>query len=99
LVGIFPNDAAITLLVSSQLLEQQEEGQLERRRYFSQATMARIPEPEETLELTDADPSAQPDKPDQLKGSSYSHDLHRTARLLGCTFSDQGSSWMNGAVQ
>ena len=59
-VGIFPNDAAIVRLVGSQLLEQQEEWQLERRRFFSEATMAKIPEPEEALELTDADPSAQP---------------------------------------
>ena len=62
-VGIFPNDAAITRLVGSQLLEQQEEWQLERRRFFSEATMAKIPEPEEALELTEADPSAQPDEP------------------------------------
>jgi putative transposase len=59
-VGIFPNDAAITRLVGSQLLEQQEEWQLERRRFFSEATMAKIPEPEEALELTDGDSSAQP---------------------------------------
>jgi putative transposase len=59
-VGIFPNDPAIVRLVGSQLLEQQEEWQLERRRFFSEATMAKIPEPEEALELTDADPSAQP---------------------------------------
>ena len=59
-VGIFPNDAAIVRLVGSQLLEQQEEWQLERRRFFSEATMAKIPEPEEALELTDADPTAQP---------------------------------------
>ena len=52
-VGIFPNDAAITRLVGSQLLEQQEEWQLERRRFFSEATMAKIPEPEEPLELID----------------------------------------------
>ena len=58
-VGIFPNDAAIVRLVGSQLLEQQEEWQLERRRFFSEATMAKIPEPEEPLELTDADPTAQ----------------------------------------
>ena len=44
-VGIFPNDAAIVRLVGSQLLEQQEEWQLERRRFFSEATMAKIPEP------------------------------------------------------
>ena len=59
-VGIFPNDAAIVRLVGSQLLEQQEEWQLERRRFFSEATMAKIPEPEEALELSDADPTAQP---------------------------------------
>jgi putative transposase len=59
-VGIFPNDAAIVRLVGSQLLEQQEEPQLERRRFFSEATRAKIPEPEETLELTDADPTAKP---------------------------------------
>ena len=59
-VGIFPNDAAIVRLVGSQLLEQQEEWQLERRRFFSKATMAKIPEPEEALDLTDADPTAQP---------------------------------------
>ena len=60
MVGIFPNDAAITRLVGSQLLEQQEEWQLECRRFFSEATMAKIPEPEEALELTDADPSPKP---------------------------------------
>ncbi len=59
MVGIFPNDAAITRLVGSQLLEQQEEWQLERRRFFSEATMAKIPEPEEPLELTDGDASDQ----------------------------------------
>jgi putative transposase len=47
-------------LVGSQLLEQQEEWQLERRRFFSEATIAKIPKPEEALELTDADPTAQP---------------------------------------
>jgi transposase-like protein len=55
-VGIFPNDPAIVRLVGSQLLEQQEEWQLERRRFFSEATMAKIPEPEEPLVLPDADP-------------------------------------------
>ncbi|MCP9911656.1 transposase [Cyanobium sp. BA20m-p-22] len=62
-VGNFPNDAASVRLVGSQLLEQQEEWQLEHRSFFSEATMAMIPEPEEPLELTDADPSAQPDEP------------------------------------
>jgi putative transposase len=58
-VGIFPNDAAITRLVGSQLLEQQEEWQLERRRFFSEATMAKIPEPEEAFVLTNGDPADQ----------------------------------------
>jgi len=56
-VGIFPNDAAITRLVGSQLLEQQEEWQLERRRFFSEATMAKIPEPEAMLEFSESDPA------------------------------------------
>jgi len=38
--------------LGSQLLEQQEESQLERRRFFSEATMARIPEPAEAFVLT-----------------------------------------------
>jgi hypothetical protein len=54
------NDAAITRLVGSQLLKQQEEWQLEHRRFFSEATMAKIPETEEPLELTDADAANQP---------------------------------------
>ena len=56
-VGILPNDAAIVQLMSSQLLGQQEEWQLGRRRFYSEATMAKIPETEETLELNDADPN------------------------------------------
>lgn len=56
-VGIFPNDAAIIRLVGAMLLEQQEEWQLERRSFFSEATMAKIPETEEPLELPDGDPS------------------------------------------
>jgi putative transposase len=59
-VGIFPNDAAITRrLVGSQLLEQQEEWQLERRRFFSEAAMAKIPEPEQPLELMGGDQAEQ----------------------------------------
>jgi hypothetical protein len=54
-VGIFPNGAAIVRLVGSQLLKQQEEWQLERRRFFSEATMDKISDPEETLELNDGD--------------------------------------------
>ena len=59
-VGIFPNDDAITRLVGSQLLEQQEEWQLERRRFFSEATMAKLPEPEEPLELMGGGQAEQP---------------------------------------
>jgi hypothetical protein len=62
LVGIFPNDPAIVRLEGSQLLEQQEEWQLERRRFFSEATMAKIPEPEEPQEISDGD-SADPTPP------------------------------------
>jgi len=58
-VGIFPNDAAIVRLVGAQLLEQQEEWQLESRRFFSEATMAKIPEPDEALELTDGEGAEQ----------------------------------------
>lgn len=46
-------------LVGYQLLEQQEEWQLKRRGILSEATMAKIPDPEEPLELSDGD-SADP---------------------------------------
>lgn len=52
-VGIIPNDDGIVRLVGSYLLKQQEEWLLERRRVFSEATMTKIPELEEALELTD----------------------------------------------
>jgi putative transposase len=54
-VGICPNDAAIVRRVGSQLLEQQEEWQVERRRFFSEATMAKMPQPDEALELTEGE--------------------------------------------
>ena len=57
MVGIVPNDAAIVRLVGSQLLEHQEEWQLERRRFFSEATKAKIPKPEEMLEFSERDPA------------------------------------------
>ncbi|QPN61038.1 hypothetical protein H8F24_06995 [Synechococcus sp. CBW1002] len=56
-VTVIGEDAAIVRLVGSQLLEQQEEWQLERRRFFSEATMAKIPELEAMLEPTDGDPA------------------------------------------
>ena len=58
-VGIFPNDAAIVRLVGSQLQEQQEEWQLERRRFFSEATMAKIPQPGALQVFSDGVPSEQ----------------------------------------
>ena len=42
-VGIFPNDAAITRLVGAVLLEQDEHWQLEGRRIFSAESRAAIP--------------------------------------------------------
>jgi putative transposase len=42
-VGIFPNDDAITRLVGAVLLEQDEHWQLEGRRMFSADSMAAIP--------------------------------------------------------
>ena len=41
----------------SRLLEQQAEWQLEGCRFFSEATMAKIPELEEMLEFTESDPA------------------------------------------
>jgi putative transposase len=52
-VGIFPNDRAITLLVGAVLLEQQENWQLEGRRMISAESMTAIPE-------LDSDPAMQP---------------------------------------
>ena len=48
-VGIFPNDAAITRLVGAVLLEQDEHWQLEGRRMFSLDSMAAIPPSAEAL--------------------------------------------------
>jgi putative transposase len=43
-VGVFPNDVAITRLVGAVLLEQHEHWQLEGRRLFAAESMAAIPE-------------------------------------------------------
>ena len=43
-VGIFPNDAAITSLLGAVLLEQDEHWQLKRRRMFFAESMAAIPD-------------------------------------------------------
>jgi transposase-like protein len=50
-VGIFPNDAAITRLVGAVLLEQHEHWQLEGRRMVSAESMAAIPELGDTAAL------------------------------------------------
>ena len=54
-VGIFINDAAITRLMGSQLLEHQDEWQPARWCCFSEATKTKIPTPEEPLELMDGE--------------------------------------------
>ena len=53
-VGIFPNDAAITRLVGAVLLEQDEHWQLEGRRMFSAESMAAIAELEDLPALLSA---------------------------------------------
>ena len=55
MVGIFPNDSAITRLVGAVLLEQDEHWQLEGRRMFSAESMAEIP----VLDQLPAQPSLQ----------------------------------------
>ncbi len=57
-VGIFPNDAAITRLVGAVLLEQDEHWHLEGRRMFSAESMAAIPALEE-LPTQPSQPSLQ----------------------------------------
>ncbi|MCS5694339.1 IS256 family transposase [Cyanobium sp. FGCU-6] len=59
-VGIFPNDAAITRLVGAVLLEQDEHWQLEGRRMFSLDSMAAIPPAAEELPAAVPSPAATP---------------------------------------
>ena len=53
-VGIFPNDAAITRLVGAVVLEQHEHWQLEGRRMFSADSMVAIPDLEDIPALQTA---------------------------------------------
>jgi putative transposase len=90
-VGIFPNDASIVRLVGSQLLEQQEEWQLEQLRLFSEAAMAKIPQQEQLLDLSDEDPAVAASGSTSGASLTTSTDRHESPRLLSCTFSDEGS--------
>jgi putative transposase len=58
-VGICPKTAGSPGWWAASCWSSRREWQLERRRFFSEATMAKIPEPEEPLELTDAAASVQ----------------------------------------
>jgi hypothetical protein len=49
---------AITQLAGSQLLEQQVSGQLERRCFFFEATMVKVPDPQDPLEHRHGSPGA-----------------------------------------
>jgi putative transposase len=59
-VGIFPNDAAITRLVGAVLLEQDEHWQLEGRRMFSLDSMAAIPQSAEALPESEQERAVMP---------------------------------------
>ena len=71
----------IVRLLVSRLLEQQEEWQLERRRFFSEASMDKIPDPEWPLELTCGRQSAQPAESTSLSApdphSIYTRHINR----------------------
>lgn len=49
-VGIFPNDAAMVLMVGVLQLEQQEEWQLDGRRLFSELSMAKLDSARESVQ-------------------------------------------------
>ena len=59
-VGIFPNDAAITCLVGAVMLELDERWQLEGRRMFSLDLMAAIPPSADALPELDQPAPAKP---------------------------------------
>ena len=52
-VGIFPDDAAITRLIDAVLLEQHDEWQVAERSYFSEESMKTITDTD-TIEVTPA---------------------------------------------
>ncbi|WP_094554839.1 transposase [Synechococcus sp. 1G10] len=86
-VGIFPNDAAITRLVGAVLLEQDEHWQLEGRRMFSADSMAAIP----TLE-------ALPARQDGLEKSPHSGLDHRSGAATATTATHKAANANNKAI-